>query len=648
MTTESRSAGRPRRGFAAAFVAAATLLLPVASAAAQDWPSYGEDAGGTRFSGARQITRDNVGQLSLAWTYLTGDLKSHGAAMSQTGTEVTPILADGKLVFCTPFDRVVALDPASGRELWSFDPGLPADFKPGNAFVCRGVALWHDAMAVAGARCAARIFLGTLDGRLVALDLASGERCAGFGKDGEVALPPDIKPLYPGEVSIDSAPAIVNDVVVLGSAVDDMSRARAPAGTVWGIDARSGRTMWRFDPVPRRAEDPAARTWADESFARAAGGQAWAPISADPARDLVFLPTASPAAAFYGGDRAGYNLYTSAVVALRGSSGAVVWHFQTTHHDIWDYDVAAQPSLATLHRDGRAVDAVIVATKMGFVFVLDRETGKPLFPVEERPFPASNVPGEATSPTQPVPLAPPSLVPQRLTPDDAWGLFYFDKLACRHQLEALDTSGLYTPPSRDGTVVFPFTGGGANWGGGAVDPARGLFVINTMRLAHEVRLIPRPQEAAARAAAPGVEIGHALGTPYAAERKLLTSPLGIPCNAPPWSTLSAVDLDQGTIKWQVPLGSMALGLIRGLPALGGPIITAGGLVFIAAARDQYLRAFDIDTGAELWRAKLPAGGQATPMTYMADGRQFVVIAAGGNARFGSKLGDAIVAYTLPR
>jgi quinoprotein glucose dehydrogenase len=326
----------------------------------------------------------------------------------------------------------------------------------------------------------------------------------------------------------------------------------------------------------------------------------------------------------------------------------VVWHFQTTHHDIWDYDVAAQPSLATLHRDGRAVDAVIVATKMGFVFVLDRETGKPLFPVEERPFPASNVPGEATSPTQPVPLAPPSLVPQRLTPDDAWGLFYFDKLACRHQLEALDTSGLYTPPSRDGTVVFPFTGGGANWGGGAVDPARGLFVINTMRLAHEVRLIPRPQEAAARAAEPGVEIGHALGTPYAAERKLLTSPLGIPCNAPPWSTLSAVDLDQGTIKWQVPLGSMALGLIRGLPALGGPIITAGGLVFIAAARDQYLRAFDIDTGAELWRAKLPAGGQATPMTYMADGRQFVVIAAGGNARFGSKLGDAIVAYTLPR
>ncbi|MGO8917132.1 MAG: pyrroloquinoline quinone-dependent dehydrogenase [Stellaceae bacterium] len=631
---------------AAAIIAGAALA---ASALAQDWPVYGGDAGGTRYSAARQITRETVHDLALAWTYHSGEGTRRGDLMKRSATEVTPILADGRLVFCTPFDRVVALDPATGRELWVFDPGLPADLKPGNGFICRGVAAWHDAAAPADAPCAARLFLGTNDARLIALDLATGQRCGGFGSGGEVALPPDIAERYPGELQIDSAPAIVNDTVVVGSAVDDMSRARAPSGTVWGIDARSGRRRWSFDPVPRHPEDPAAASWAEASYARAAGGSVWAPMAADPARDLVFLPTASPTAAFYGGHRPGDNLYTSSVVALRAASGEVAWHFQTTHHDIWDFDVAAPPSLVTLHRDGRAIDAIVIATKMGFVFVLDRDTGAPLFPVEERRFPASDVPGEATSPTQPVPLAPPSLVPQHLSADDAWGLFYFDKLSCRRRLAALDSAGLYTPPSLKGTVVFPFTGGGANWGGGAVDPERGLFVINTMSLAHEIRLVPRADEAAARAAAdPKLEIGRAIGTPYAAERALVISPLGIPCNPPPWGTLAAIDLAAGTIKWQVPLGAMALGLIRGLPNEGGPIVTAGGLIFIGAARDEYFRAFDIETGAELWKAKLPAGGQATPMTYVAGGRQYVVIAAGGHFRLGTTLGDAIVAFALPQ
>ncbi len=632
--------------FVAAFIALSAALA--ATAGAQDWPAYGGDAGGTRYSAARQITRENVHDLALAWTYHSGEVERRGDLMKRSATEVTPILADGKLVFCTPFDRVIALDPATGRELWVFDPELPAKLEPGNGFLCRGVALWHDRAAAADAPCAARLFLGTNDARLIALDLASGRRCAGFGSGGEVALPPDIAERYPGELQIDSAPAIVNDTVVVGSAVDDMSRARAPSGTVWGIDALSGKRRWSFDPVPRQAEDPAAASWADGSYAGAAGGSVWASMAADPARDLVFLPTASPTAAFYGGHRPGDNLYTSSVVALRASTGAVVWHFQTTHHDIWDYDVAAPPSLVTVHRDGRAIDAVVIATKMGFVFVLDRDTGVPLFPVEERRFPASDIPGEATSPTQPVPLAPPSLVPQRLVADDAWGLFYFDTRSCRKRLQALDSAGLYTPPSLRGSVVFPFTGGGANWGGGAVDPGRGLFVINTMSIAHVIRLVPRAEEAAARAADPKREIGKALGTPYAAERSLLLSPLGIPCNPPPWGTLAAIDLDAGTIKWQVPLGAKALGLIRGLPNQGGPIVTAGGLVFIGAAMDQYLRAFDVETGAELWQAKLPAGGQATPMTYVAGGRQYVVIAAGGHARLGTTLGDAIVAYALPQ
>ncbi|HZB90667.1 MAG TPA: pyrroloquinoline quinone-dependent dehydrogenase, partial [Stellaceae bacterium] len=579
--------------------------------------------------------------------YHTGEAARRGDAFRRSATEVTPILAEGKLVFCTPFDRVIALDPATGRELWVFDPGFPVGFKPGNGFICRGVSVWHDAAAAAGAACATRVFLGTNDARLIALDLATGKRCSGFGEDGEVSLLPDIPPLYPGERQIDSAPALVNGIVVVGSAVDDMTRARAPSGTVRAFDARTGAPRWSFDPVPRRADDPAAASWSDESYRRDAGGGAWAPIAVDPARDLVFLPTAGPTASFYGAERPGNNLYTSSVVALRGATGAVVWSFQTTHHDLWDDDVAAQPSLVTLHRGGKDVAALVVAAKTGFVFVLDRDTGKPLFPIEERPFPASDVPGEKTSPTQPVPLAPPPLVPQRLTPDDAWGLLYFDKLICRRKLEALDTRGLYTPPGLKGTVIFPFTGGGGNWGGGAVDPARQLFIVNTMRLAHMVRLIPRAEVAAARQAAPGVEIGAALGTPYGAERDLLTSPLGLPCNAPPWGVLSAVDLDAGTIKWQVPLGEKAFGLIRGLPGVGGPIVTAGGLVFIGASVDQRLRAFDVETGKELWQASLPAGAEATPMTYVVDGRQFVVIAAGGHWRMPTPLGDAILAFALP-
>lgn len=617
------------------------------AAGAQDWPAYGGDPGGMRYSQAAEITKANVGALAVAWTYHTGEAARRGAAFKRSAFQATPILADGKLVFCTPFDRVVALDAASGTELWVFDPEIVEGLKPANGFICRGVAVWHDAAAAAGAACAARVFLGTNDARLIALDLATGRRCSDFGTGGEVALPPDIAQRYPGERQIDSVPAVLNDTVIIGSAVDDMGRARAPSGTVSGLDARSGRLRWRFDPVPRAPDDPGAATWSGASYGAAAGGNVWSAIAVDPERDLIYLPTASPSAAFYGGHHPGDNLYTSSVVALRGATGAVVWHFQTTHHDIWDYDVAAQPSLVTLHRDGRDVAAVIVATKMGFIFVLDRESGAPLFPVEERPVPASDVADERVAPTQPIPLAPPPLVPQRLAANDAWGMFYFDRLACQRQLAPLRSEGLYTPPSLAGTVLFPFTGGGMNWGGGAVDPARGLYIVNTMRLVHRIRLIPRAEVAAARAANPTVEIGAALGTPYAAEREVLLSPLGVPCNPPPWGTLAAVDLAAGTIKWQVPLGSLGFGLLRGLPGVGGPIATASGLTFIGAAGDE-LHAFDSDSGAELWHAKLPAGGQATPMTYVANGRQFVVIAAGGSARATTPLGDAVVAFALPR
>lgn len=615
------------------WVAAVLALAGFSLAArAQDWPVYGGDAGEARYSNAAQITRDNVSHLAPVWTYHTGELATHPEAQARYAFEVTPVLAEGKLVFCTPLDQVVALDPTTGVEVWHFDSKLPANIRPANGFACRGVAVWHDGAASAGSACSTRVFLATLDARVIALDLATGKPCEEFGAAGQVTFAPDISQLYLGERTLDSPPTIIGDAVIVGSAQDDMTRARGPRGTVRAFDARNGATRWGFDPA---------------TYDEASGGNVWSPMAVDAERDLVFLPTASPSAAFFGGRRPGNNQWASSVVALRGSTGALEWAFQTVHHDIWDYDVAAPPTLATVEHDGRATPALIVATKTGFVFVLDRESGKPLFPVEERPAIASDVPGETISPTQPIPFAPPALVPQRIAPRDAYGVAIFDRISCRRRLQGMRTDGLFTPPSLKGTAVYPFDGGGANWGGGAYDPSRHLFVINENNLIHHVRLIPRAEYETARRENPKVEIGMGLGTPYAAERDVLLSPLGIPCNPPPWGTLTAVDVTAGKIKWQVPLGARTFGLVRGLPNLGGPMITAGGLVFIAAAMDNRFRAFDIDTGAELWRADLPAGGQAGPMTYVVAGRQFVVIAAGGHARLGTKLGDAVMAFALP-
>jgi quinoprotein glucose dehydrogenase len=464
----------------------------------------------------------------------------------------------------------------------------------------------------------------------------------------------DIPTLFEGEYQITSPPTIAGDVVMVGSAIADTLRTRGPSGRITAFDARSGAIVWTFDPIPRSADNPAAATWENGSWADTGGGEMWSIGAVDEARDLVFFPMGDATATFYGGTHKGANLYTDSVVALRPSTGKLVWAFQTVHHDIWDYDLAAQPTLVTVKRDGHDVPAVVQATKMGYVFVLDRETGKPLFPVEERPMPASDVPGEQAWPTQPVPLAPPPLVPQRLAPEDAWGLTFFDRRACARKIAALRSEGPYTPPSLKGTILFPFTGGGVNWGGGAVDPGRGLFIVNTTRLAHVVRLIPRPERAEATAAHPGAELGMHFGTPYFIQREILFSPIGIPCNPPPWGMLTAVDLNAGTLRWSAVLGSLVesaplpLPGTWGTPTLGAPIVTAGGLVFVAATLDRTIRAFDVETGAELWHAPLPASATATPMTYVFGGRQYVVIVAGGHPKARTKLSDTIVAFALPQ
>ena len=368
-------------------------------------------------------------------------------------------------------------------------------------------------------------------------------------------------------------------------------------------------------------------------------------MAVDEERALVFVPTTSPSPDFFGGLRPGDNRHANSVVALEAATGRVRWSFQTVHHDVWDYDLPAQPGLYSVWRDGRLHDVVAQVTKTGMVFVLDRDTGEPFLPVEERSVSGVGAAGEWLSPTQPFPAATPLVVPDRLSLDDAFGLTLFDRLHCRGRIADSLADGLFTPPSERGTLVYPFTGGGANWGGAAYDPARNLLIINMNSLAHHVQLIPANQVAAVRKVFPEQEVSPQAGAPFGMKREVLLSPLGVPCAPPPWGVLAAIDLANGELVWRKPLGGIA-GVTLGLPNLGGPIVTAGGLVFIGATMDDYLRAFDVGSGEELWRWKLPAAGQATPMTYVWEGRQYIVIYAGGNANSRSNLGDALMSFAI--
>lgn len=610
---------------------------------ADDWPHYGRDPGGTRFSPLSDVNRNNVARLMSAWVVHTG--QTSAGRGRRVGFESTPIVVDGTLYVTAGTNRIIAVDPESGTARWQYDPKIDPDANYGDRLINRGVATWLDAKVQSGAPCRRRLFEATLDARLVAVDAATGSPCADFGSGGEVNLK-GVPGYQPGVYHMTSPPAIVDDLVIVGSAINDNERVDEPSGIVRAFDARSGALRWSWDPI-RAGVEGAVRT--------SGAANAWSVMAVDPERHLVFVPTGSASPDYYGAQRVGDDKWANSVVALRTQTGAVAWAFQLVHHDLWDYDTAAPPLLTTITRDGQQVPVVIQTNKTGLLFVLRRDTGEPIFPIEERPVPQSDLPGEHTSPTQPFPTTMPALTPHRLSDADIWGATPAELSSCRKTIAGLRNEGIFTPPSIKGTLAIPGNVGGPNWSGYAFDTKRQLLIVNTNNLPAIVRLIPRHEFDTTSRRDDG-EYGLSVGAPYVLFRRYAQAPSGLPCSQPPWGSLIAVDLTNATIRWSVPLGSMASFArdVQGVPpgsiSLGGPIVTAGGLVFVAGTIDPYLRAFDVETGRELWKGQLPASGHATPMTYRTtSGRQYVVIAAGGHAKIDEEpVGDALVAFALPR
>ena len=613
-----------------------TFLVAVVPGANNGWPTYGGDPGGSRYSTLTQINRENVSRLKVAWEFHTGALEPKTALNEKAAFEATPILVDGSLYFSTPFDQVFALDPQTGREQWKFDPEV--DRSHGYSEVSsRGVAAWVDTAAASAAACRLRIFEGTIDARLLALDGKTGKPCANFGRGGTVDLSRGVVygPEFRGDYEVTSAPAVVGNVVITGSSIGDNGAVDMPRGVVRAYDVRTGALRWTWNPIE----------WAEKQTVRTGAANAWSTFAADPDRDLVFIPTGSASPDYFGGARPNDNKWANSVVALKASTGAFVWGFQVVHHDLWDYDVASQPTLITF----RGRPAVAVTTKIGHVFVLDRLTGKPLNDVQEKPVPKSDIAGEVASPTQPIPTWS-AMVPQRLTAADAWGRTPEAKAWCQQKIESLRNDGLFTPPSVKGTISFPGNIGGVNWGGAAWDPERNILLANTNRVAAVMKLIPREDMMSAMENTKempwGGEYARQRGTPYAMFRDWLVAPTAQPCNAPPWGALVAFDLNNGKLRWESALGVQSAGWPAGSISLGGPIATASGLIFTAAAVDPHIHGFDSDSGKEIWTFELPASAQSTPMIYEWKGRTYLVICAGGHGKLKSKMGDSVIAFSL--
>jgi quinoprotein glucose dehydrogenase len=617
-----------------------------------EWSSYG-GPGGQKYSELAQITAANVSKLNVAWTFRTGDAYQPKGGRS-TAFEATPLYVDQTLFVATPLGHVFALDPTAGQVRWSYDAKVNRDAGFGD-FATRGLSTW---VPPNGHR---RLYLATIDARLIALDAASGKPCPDFGDNGTVDLRNGLRIPIRDYSSYEetSPPAIAANTVIVGSGVADNASVSQPSGEVRGFDVRTGRLKWTWDPIPQDPRAPGGNTWQDGGAARTGAANAWSIIVADEQRGLVFVPTGSASPDYYGGERKGSNLFANSIVALRADTGKMVWAFQTVHHDLWDYDVASPAVLFDVRRNGKTMPAVAVGSKTGNLFILNRETGEPIFGVEERKVPQTDVPGEQSSATQPFPVLPKPLVPQaKITPDDAWGYNDQDRAWCRAEIAKLRSDGIFTPPSVRGSLFVPGNVGGMAWGGEAFDPKHRLLILPLNNLPAQARLIPRAQfnEEAKRGReiAGDWEFAAQSGTPYGMARRFFLTPKRVPCTAPPWGTLAAIEADTGAVRWQVPLGQLPwLADVPGSEkwgsiSLGGPLVTAGGLVFMAGTLDAAIRAFDVTQGRELWKGKLPASARATPMTFLGpDGKQYVVIASGGHGLEGLPSSDTLVAFRLP-
>jgi quinoprotein glucose dehydrogenase len=623
----------------------------VATAAAQDnveWRYAGGDAGGGQYSALSQINASNVDRLKVAWTHRSGD---------KAWLQATPIHANNMLYYCTPMNRVIALDPLTGAERWRFDPhadegGEGLIEQPRQVVRCRSVAYWEAAEPRPGTPCERRVYKGDINGNVYAIDADTGKSCKDFGAAAGhpgYASHWDFAGNGEGPRHTTSGPIVIDDLVVAAVGVED-SPVDASDGFVRAFDARSGELRWEFNPIP------------PEHVHETGAANVWSSLSADLERGLVFLPTTSPSSDFYGGTRKFAIPYSTATVALSAKTGVPVWHYQIVHHDLYDYDLPGHPLLVSIRKDGKVRDVAIQQTKAGFVFVFDRDSGEPVFPIEERPVPESDVPGEQTSPTQPFPILPEPFTRTTLSRDDLFGMTFLGRSWCQKRFDELRYDGMFTPPSTGGTLHFPGFSGGGNWGGAAFDPNSNLLVIKSMTVGTQHWLVPNPDgaitpmPAADSAEVPGSSYRDGEGDPmpgtrYSTRTENFQAPSGVPCTPPPWGTLTAIDMDSGKIRWQRPFGKtrrygMTFPASWGSVIIGGPITTAGGIVIMAASMDKKLRILDINTGEELWQDELPYAGMAVPMTYMADGKQFIVMAAGGNRRALTEEGDAIVAYTL--
>jgi quinate dehydrogenase (quinone) len=635
----------------------------------KDWSAYGNTDGGSRFAALDQINRGNVDKLQVAWTYHTGDIaESNGNGAED---QLTPLQVGDKVFICTPHNNLIALEAATGKPLWKREINAKSSVWQR----CRGLAYFDatkplvqptaaGAVPVApvaladGANCQRRILTNTIDARLIAVDADTGAFCQGFGDNGQVNLLPGLGDAPDPFYQLTSPPLVAGTTVVVGGRVADNVQADMPGGVIRGFDVVTGAQRWAFDPGnPEDKQAPAD----GKTYVRSTPN-AWAPMSYDPAMNTVFLPMGSPSTDLYGAERTALNhKYGASILALDASTGSEKWVYQTVHNDLWDFDLPMQPSLIDFPgTDGNSTPAVVIGTKAGQIYVLDRATGKPLTEVKDVPVKGSDISGEQYSFTQPRSVGMPQIGNQTLTESSMWGVTPIDQMLCRIAFKQMRYEGLYTAPGTDKSLSFPGSLGGMNWGGLSTDPVNGYIFANDMRLGLWVQMIPSANRGAAAGGGEAVNTGMGAvplkGTPYAVNKNRFLSALGVPCQAPPYGTLTAINLKTRQVAWQVPVGTvedtgplgvkMHMPMPIGMPTLGGTLVTQGGLLFIAGTQDYYLRAFDTANGKEIWKGRLPVGSQGGPMTYTANGKQYIVVTAGGGRQSPDR-GDNVIAYALP-